>query len=138
MDHMSEWSDKEIAMLKQLYKSGERLSYIIKKLKRKKNSVIGKLHRLGLYKGPRRKVELKPTPPKIKPQPQLVVVAPLVGSKYDPPIHIAREDGISFFDLEPHHCRWPFGDRDYWFCGKPHMENSSYCEYHYKRARTGP
>jgi GcrA cell cycle regulator len=132
------WTDEEAKMLTKLYKDGISLAKIVKRFGRGKNAIIGKLHRLKLYRKKRRKATLAPKAkpePKFRPKP---IVEPLVGSKYDPPIHIAREDGISFFDLEPEHCRWPFGDRDYWFCGKPHMENSSYCEYHHKRARTGP
>jgi GcrA cell cycle regulator len=125
---MSEWTEKEVDMLKSFYERGKSLAYIIKYFGRGKNAVIGKLHRLGLYKGERKKVVLKPTP---KPKPKPVEPEPKI--EVDPQF-IRREDGVEFFDLKPRHCRWPFGESNYWFCGRTKLEHSSYCEYHHNRA----
>jgi hypothetical protein len=45
-------------------------------------------------------------------------------------------DGVGFFDLKPHHCRWIIlghgaGAR---FCGEHKMEDQSYCQDHYDRS----
>lgn len=38
---------------------------------------------------------------------------------------------ISLLDLKPEDCRWPYGDRDFTFCGHPQLEGSSYCGAHF-------
>ena len=40
---------------------------------------------------------------------------------------------LTLLELEPHSCRWPFGDPDrpgFGFCGHAQAEGSSYCEAH--------
>lgn len=51
---------------------------------------------------------------------------------------ISGSDPVAMIDLEPHHCRWPIGDRPTLFCGMPKAESASYCEHHARlsRART--
>lgn len=38
---------------------------------------------------------------------------------------------IAFEQLQHWSCRYPFGDKDYVYCGKKRMENSSYCREHH-------
>ncbi len=40
----------------------------------------------------------------------------------------------SLVDLQSHHCRWPIGDHDFAFCGRPRLEGRPYCEHHLRRA----
>lgn len=37
---------------------------------------------------------------------------------------------LTLLELEPHHCRWPYGNKPYTFCGLDQYEGSSYCLYH--------
>lgn len=38
---------------------------------------------------------------------------------------------VWFEDLEPHHCRYAVTERlPHKFCGKPRLENTSYCQEH--------
>lgn len=47
--------------------------------------------------------------------------------------------GISFFDLEPSHCRYPVGDGlAATYCGQPSLEGESYCERCYRICYTPP
>lgn len=42
---------------------------------------------------------------------------------------------VGLIDLAPGDCRYPYGDRDYAFCGHPKMGGSSYCEAHFHLTR---
>ena len=42
---------------------------------------------------------------------------------------------IRCVDLEPAHCRWPYGDRDITFCGHERLADHSYCESHWHLSR---
>lgn len=43
---------------------------------------------------------------------------------------------ICLVDLEPHHCRWPYGESpDVRSCGHQKKIGSSYCIYHDRRSR---
>jgi hypothetical protein len=37
---------------------------------------------------------------------------------------------IPLLALEHHHCRWPYGEKDFVFCGHDKMFGESYCEGH--------
>ena len=57
---------------------------------------------------------MKPAPIKCD-EPRMVDVVPLK---------------LSLIDLKDHQCRWPYGDKDYSFCGHPVYGDSSYCADH--------
>lgn len=38
---------------------------------------------------------------------------------------------VSLLDLETKHCRWPYGEGPYTFCGHPQFGSSSYCGAHF-------
>jgi GcrA cell cycle regulator len=97
-----------------------------------RNSVIGRLHRLGLTepmakriprgvvtrKNPERKPRL--VPPTLPPSKQIESrTADVI------PLH------LPLADLKPHDCRYPFGDAaPFSFCGHGRMAGSSYCFEH--------
>ena len=50
---------------------------------------------------------------------------------------ILKKDRRTLGSLKRHECRWPYGDprqEDFYFCGKPRMGHSPYCEFHKRRA----
>ncbi len=53
-------------------------------------------------------------------------------------IEIKREAGVEFKDLTSQQCHWPFGDRDFYFCGRPKSNGSSYCVHHEYKSRWHP
>lgn len=83
-----------------------------------RNSIIGKAKRLGL------------TLPFVHPPRKPTAIKPAAVSPAGPPLN------LSLNDLEPHHCRWPYGDGPFVFCGHP-KDEGSYCAYHARQARGG-
>jgi len=83
-----------------------------------RNAVIGRGKRMGVA------APAKP-PPKSKKRRQ--PPRPIIEMKCDAiePLH------LSLLDLEPHHCRWPYGDQKITFCGHSKMVGS-YCLAHYQ------
>jgi hypothetical protein len=115
-----------------------------------RNSVIGRLHRLGLLRErrPREKglLPLKPTRVNDKrpaKKPKTPPVAPdIEGLKAlavsmrqaEPP-----NDGIDLLELESHHCRYVLNEASPWkFCGRQKQEGSSMCEFHHSRCYVRP
>ena len=55
------------------------------------------------------------------------------------PVTFEGQGKVTFFDLEPHHCRWPYGDSpDVMFCGNPKEPGCPYCRNHMLQAYTRP
>jgi len=126
------WTHDQIETLRRLKSLGMHSAEIVRRFpKKSKGAVMGKLHRLSLLKqkDKNRRQVFNPKPKNLAPLP--------LAPRMDPPIDISREDGVELYDLKSHHCRWPFGDVNFYFCGRTKQEGSPYCEYHYKRARTG-
>lgn len=49
------------------------------------------------------------------------------AEQFNPP----SETGVTFAALEPHHCRWPFGDSpNMFFCGHTQIDGFPYCDEH--------
>lgn len=46
--------------------------------------------------------------------------------------------GISFDDLRDSHCRWPYGDGPFRYCGAQRLAKCSYCSAHELAAHRGP
>ena len=92
-----------------------------------RGAILGKLHRLGLL-GTRPKVYRRPVnrprkPPKTRQQTTIFTIP--VESLDDP----LPADRISFVDLKPWQCRYPFGEGPFQFCGRP-QQYRSYCLTH--------
>jgi GcrA cell cycle regulator len=93
-----------------------------------RNAVLEKFHRLDLCRReprsrrikhrPRRRHGFKSAPAFIASQLPCQPVIPVE------PLHIA------FADLEPSHCRWPYGDGPFTFCGHWASSDQSYCAHH--------
>lgn len=139
-----EWTDEKIEQLKRLVRSGLTYTQIGKRMGYTRNAVIGKAHRLKIFRG-----HAKPriaTPPKrvykqadgkFAPKPFIPV---LKGDHKYRKLHQHSETHryIKLLDLEPDHCRFPRGeDQDVTFCGNPRVDGYSYCkdcvEIAYKR-----
>ena len=98
-----------------------------------KNQVVGKIYRLGLNTGtndnrrkplfalprPSRKgIKMGPRRPGPAPLPAIAIVVQPVGGRWN------LQDNPG--------CRYPEGDSpDWWFCGAPRVDHSSYCGYHH-------
>lgn len=149
------WIEDRVSVLTQLWTSRQfSFSQIADRMNLTRNAVIGKAHRLGLNDGnggahvrtPTKKKNLTPEeaeaakrrkqerrkerrhamaiffgpvnrarPPRVRP----VVCEQIV------PLH------LTLVDLEPHQCRWPYGNKPYTFCGLDQYDGSSYCPSHF-------
>lgn len=146
------WTEEEIKLIVELWQSGHSASQISFRLKNKRsrNSVISKIHRLGMSGrggNPTRakKAPVLPKKQKLEAHPwkkdpalsQVKIVARLMAE----PIPVANENDIvrvkNLVDLEPHHCKWPIGalgDPGFGFCGDTKVSGLPYCACHSVRA----
>lgn len=89
-----------------------------------RNACISRAHRLQFPE--RERMPYEPMAKK-KPDPKLRLskyfAGRLVKTKSQPAV-----GGVTFEQLEPHHCRFPKSDDPTLFCGQTRMENSPYCE----------
>lgn len=134
------WNDADDADLRRMWdveglSSGD-IGYV---MGRSRNSIIGRVRRLGLQMRDNTK-----TAPRIKPRknysqrPRRAVVLkllpealpgdlrPLLGSAWEALPDVAP---VALVDLESSMCRWPIGEaKPYLFCGA--HADGSYCAYH--------
>lgn len=142
------WTEEDIATVERLWNEGLSASEIVPHLtvKKSRNAVIGKVHRLGLagrYVEIRKTQRVFPKPKqlgavKVKPK----KVSPLASLPTEP---LPKEDIppanlISIEDLENHHCRWVYGDpkHEHGFCGKHKVIGLAYCIDHARRSYVPP
>jgi len=134
-----DWTDAAIARLKALWAEGLSASEVGKRLGVSRNSVIGKIHRLGLsgkYRRPRERVRRMRA--KAKPAQLLEIEQPVSSRPEMPQIRQdIRPGSFDLLELRAGMCRWPEGDRaPYSFCGAPVAFDSSYCRKHYALAHS--
>jgi len=142
-DRRSSWTEERVAKLKELFAENLTFGEIAKEIGGfSRNAVIGKAGRLGLKRG-------KQPPPQYAPRPR-----PRPRSRQTPfrasrvsilqterialePEHV--ENPTSFFDLEPHHCRWPISGSGMstLFCGTDKV-GVAYCLHHCRLAYQPP
>lgn len=149
------WTDEMVEDLRRMWKEGLTTGEIGKRLNVSKNSIVGKVHRLGLSgrPSPIKKKEDAQTEPKAKETPAKQIKEPAkeapkpaVKKETEPqvkspapapkavvePRHKAGHN-ISLTDLDNHTCRWPIGDPkddNFHFCGKKVRIGQTYCEEH--------
>ena len=154
------WTVEMIDELKQLWAQGMTTGEIGKKLGVSKNSVVGKVHRLGLSGRPSpikkkdndekpaaapktkpEKTTEKPAPkekapspaaaPAAKPASETPAPAPKVSAQ--PTVSPVKNGKTTLTDLDNHTCRWPIGDpkdENFHFCGRKVKIGQTYCEEH--------
>lgn len=153
------WTEQMVEDLRTMWKQGLTTAEIGKRLNVTKNSIVGKVHRLGLSGRPspiKKKNEenaaeeiqaaenvqvvsskntaespqLKKETVKID-KAQMPEVKPVMTSsvKSEP----AKKGMMSLMDLDNHTCRWPLGDpkdENFHFCGRKVKIGQTYCEEH--------
>jgi GcrA cell cycle regulator len=150
--HHPSWTDDRVGLLKKLWADGLSASQIAAELGGiSRNSVIGKVHRLGL--AGRAKSPTVATPRQRKPRPQGAMthierpailgntaLTPIQAVEPEPQPEPAVIENIipigqrcSMLELSEGKCRWPIGDpgaSDFFFCGGKPIEGLPYCGYH--------
>lgn len=126
------WTPDRIETLRTLHAEGKSagdIAAILGDISR--NAVIGKKMRLGLVcnrpperrNSPVKRIR-KPRPASTwQAQPPPMLCEPVED---DEPI----SGTVTFEELQPHHCRWPIGARDYVFCNGTKIEGFPYCGGH--------
>jgi len=104
-----------------------------------RNVIVGKCHRLGIK--PKPVDPQQPGPPKPPKQLSAVeraTVERIIREKLALPretLPPEKKGQFTLIELGNNDCRWPYGDRDFTFCGMPTIEGSPYCPTHTKKSR---
>ena len=146
------WTDERVELLKKLWADGLSASRIAAELGGvSRNSVIGKVHRLGL--SGRAKSVSASVPRQRKPRTHQhmmrlarpgvrgnTALAPMqvIETDHEPEPQIVENiipmgQRCSILQLSESTCRWPIGDpssADFFFCGGKSNEGLPYCSYH--------
>jgi len=134
------WTDDKIKILKEKWTAGWSGAQIARLLGTTRNSVIGKVHRLGLashaYNSnapvtPRAKSGPKPKPKVEKPVHPISIVKP--KPKPEPTEYPPPTEKITLETVKATECRWSYGDpgaEDFTFCGRERAPPRPYCAHH--------
>lgn len=141
---LTSWTEDRVTTLKTLWEKGWTCKQIAAELGGvTRNGVIGKVHRLNIASSAPEKAYAKPrSVQEAEARKQKRLEQRREGRRnggpmftYNRPVRPAMcepvtPQGISLMDIEPHHCRWPYGEGPYTFCGHTKF-HSSYCASHY-------
>ena len=142
------WTMEAAEQAASLWKSGLAASLVAEELGRTRNSVIGKLHRMGLTDSSRPQEIRIRKKPVYRPRPQrpkaAFTPAPEDDSLKDNPdrLHpfdaaIPQKQRRQTWELTEKTCKWPIGipgHPDFAHCGGESLEGYIYCESHCSRA----
>lgn len=157
------WSMEQEALLRELFPQGKH-EWLRQQINARtggsfsKNAIIGKCRKLGLVKNPNKTIEGRKRAAEQRRKTGDIfgsIRKSITGSAHIPrgPVpkaakllvkHFDRYAsdshlGVSFFDLEPQHCRFPKGDGiAATYCGQPVQGESSYCAHHHALCYTKP
>jgi GcrA cell cycle regulator len=143
---MSLWTPTDDDLLRKLWADGLSCSQIGMRVRRSRNAVIGRVHRLGL---PGRvttsRITFKRSAIPRKARPFIIDEkrGPSLPAAPLPPPNAADIPRISFEKLDHHHCKWPcapewISTRAPYYCGDLRIPGSSYCDHHLRRSRGLP
>jgi GcrA cell cycle regulator len=142
------WTDERVEMLKKLWADGLSASQIAVELGGiTRNSVIGKVHRLGLSGRAKSPSSFAPRPRKARSTHYTPRVprsafrgntALAYEYEYEPEpepelIEIPVEQRKTLLELNDKNCHWPVGDPGdgaFFFCGGDSVNKLPYCSYH--------
>jgi len=146
------WTDDRVELLKKLWSDGLSASQIAAELGGiSRNSVIGKVHRLGL--SGRAKSPSSSVPRQRKPRPHSHMIrisrGGVRGNNALAPLHAFEAEAepepelidnvipiaqrCTILELNDAKCHWPIGDpsaADFFFCGGKTIEGLPYCGHH--------
>ena len=129
---LSPWIPERDETLKRMLSEGISFSKIAVELggSFSRNAAIGRAHRLGLTAPKKENSVKKKKPPRLTAQ----LFSHRLENKSAPLPKFNPADiiplNIPLLALEHHHCRWPYGEKDFVFCGHDKMFGESYCEGH--------
>jgi len=126
-----DWTDEAVAKLTQMWADNMSSGQCAAALGLTRNSICGKVHRLGLMAHECDKPSHRKGRPKANrrtaftPQKSFV---PIIHKQVPEPDSALR---VTFAELEVHHCRFPIGDiPNMVFCGAERSDMLPYCAFH--------
>lgn len=162
------WTDERVELLTKLHADGLSSSQIGGRLGVTRNSVISKIHRLGLANGrlplSRKKMtgmvrlhrrdlatingrrKMSGQSPYASLEAYLATAARKRAEVEEyasvPEVEVPPTERKGVLDLEPGDCRWPIGDpqqaKDFHFCNGKSVPGLPYCDHHCRRAYEPP
>jgi GcrA cell cycle regulator len=151
------WTNDRVELLKELWNDGRSARQIAAQLgDASRNSVIGKVHRLGLSGGGKRPAAALPRPRERRSErTKMRILRPVVrGNTALAAMHEFESEPqitenivpigqrCTILELGESKCRWPIGNPDapdFFFCGGKTIAGLPYCGYHsriaYRRTR---
>lgn len=124
------WSYEEIEELKRLTANGLSANQIKDKIPGKtRSAILGKMFRLRLNS---RYVKSEPNKLSLKTRSYYQTFT--CDSIESLTVDIDRKDGKSLLDLKINECHWPFGEKDFSFCGRKTTDGRQYCGIHLMRS----
>jgi GcrA cell cycle regulator len=131
-----DWTDAAIARLRELWGEGFSASECGKRMGVSRNSVIGKIHRLGLsgkYRRPRERARRMTKPKASMPQMRTNKrpLPPPEPYQEPSPAEEPRRGSFDLLELKLGQCRYPEGNGPpFAFCGAPIVDGYPYCLEH--------
>ena len=137
------WAAEHDKMRKQLTDAGASAAEIAAQLNAtfntnySRNAVIGRCQRRGQPTrgspvrkdyAARRAAGPAPAPTPRKPPPRIIQPRAVIEAACAGIVPL----GIRCEDLEPPHCRWPYGDGPIVFCGHGRLDDAPYCPAHWQ------
>lgn len=119
------WTPERTKSLIRLWAEGYSAREIAEKLElHSRSMVIGKVRRLALPT-PEVKLATAARITQVRKRRQRLAAIPVPADNLsEKALH------LEFDELESRHCRFPYGDGPFTFCGHPKLANTSYCEAH--------
>ena len=131
------WTTERVDQLRRYVEAGFSCGQIAGEIGLSRNAVIGKIHRLRLWRGAPPTVRLKTRTrrPAVLTQRRILEAAFAQTTVAEQTIESAER--CSLVDLAIGKCRWPLGDpgaNDFCFCGNQAVGGLSYCAGHARLA----
>lgn len=143
----SGWTDERVKQLCELHAANLTFAEIADAVGMSRNACIGKAQRIGLPSraeeltvGQRfarsqaklaalrakRSIEREKRQKRLSENPRAKFYRPKIENDLS-----ERALHLEFDELESRHCRFPYGEGPFTFCGHPKLANTSYCEAHF-------
>lgn len=136
------WPEADVKRLRLLFGQGWSYGRIARKLRRTRNQVIGKAHRLGLptpVSGERLAKDNAIIGRIINIRRRQAAGREAIARYVEPETATAVGEVLKFAKLTETSCRWPIGEPgkpEFGFCGCEKVRGSSYCAQHFQIAYT--
>ena len=134
------WTEQMVEDLRKMWKEGLTTGEIGKRLGVSKNSIVGKVHRLGLS-SKAEKITSDESNKKAEAVKESKKEEHFISTKIESKPQVRKDGKVMLTSLDNHTCRWPIGDpkdENFHFCGKKVRLGQTYCEEHAALAYVKP